>query len=119
MSPYLISPLERRPFALEPLLDLADYQISQYGFLPAAEPLSTLPNPYFQQWEDLICNMPSLLKTERFHAEIRDLSVLSVAKLHREEEWRRAYVVLTFLTHAWIWGGGTPNEVFSCRHCPM
>ena len=42
---------------------------------------------------------------------VDELPILSTSKLNGEPEWRRAYVVLAYLTHAYVWGGEKPKEV--------
>ncbi|KAF3076435.1 Indoleamine 2,3-dioxygenase [Trichoderma lentiforme] len=42
---------------------------------------------------------------------INRLSILSTDGLSTEPEWRRAYVMLAYMTHAYIWAGDNPEEV--------
>lgn len=109
MSPYLISKDEHDL----PQIDLKEFEVTEHGFLPAGQPLARLSSPYYTPWEDLAVKIPQLIQTRTIREEIQQLPILSTAKLHREEEWRRAYVLLAFLTHAHIWGGTQPEEV--CR----
>lgn len=90
---------------------LLNYSISENGFLPGREPLRRLPNPYYAQWETLLDDLPSLIKDRTVRQSVSRIEVLSTSKLHTQEEWRRAYVVLSFLAHAYIWGGEKPSEV--------
>ncbi|XDG07361.1 hypothetical protein ABKA04_006976 [Annulohypoxylon sp. FPYF3050] len=90
---------------------LLNYSISENGFLPEREPLRRLPNPYYAPWETLLDNLPSVIKNGTVRQSVGRMEVLSTSKLHTQEEWRRAYVVLSFLTHAYIWGGEKPSEV--------
>ena len=95
-----------------PLPVLDDYGISaEHGFLPAELPLEVLPDPYYNRWEAIIANLQALLLSKRLRALIHDLPILSTSRLGHPTEWRRAYVVLSFLTHAYIWGGDEPEEV--------
>ncbi|PWI64983.1 hypothetical protein PCL_08342 [Purpureocillium lilacinum] len=43
---------------------------------------------------------------------ISDLTILSTDHLRSEIEWRRAYVVLSYMAQAYVWGGDTPEEVY-------
>lgn len=90
---------------------LQQYEISHYGFLPVDEPLSQLPDEYYRPWEDLIIQLPHLIRNRQFYHEIAKLPILSTERLHSIPEWRRAYVILTFFTHAHIWSDTVPHEV--------
>lgn len=90
---------------------LRRFEISHYGFLPIDEPLSKLPDYYYQPWEELIIQLPELIKTGRIYSEVDNLPLLSTEKLRTVPEWRRAYVILTFFTHAYIWADKEPHEV--------
>lgn len=107
MSPYILPKTEQSPSRL----DLNDFDITENGFLPSEQPLQRLPNPYYHRWEEVAQNLPELIKSRQIRPEIQDLPVLSTKKLHSTPEWRRAYVLLAFMTHAYIWGGDTPCEV--------
>ncbi|KAI1101287.1 indoleamine 2,3-dioxygenase [Jackrogersella minutella] len=87
------------------------YSISENGFLPEREPLKRLPSPYYEPWECLLDHLPSLIKKKTIRKAVENTQVLSTRKIHTEEEWRRAYVVLSFLAHAYIWGGEKASEV--------
>lgn len=91
---------------------LEDYAVSlRNGFLPDTTPLAHLPEPYYNPWESIAADLPDLIKTGRIREEVEGLPILSTDKLHNDAEWRRAYVVLAFLTHAYIWGGQKPKDV--------
>ncbi|KAI0173677.1 indoleamine 2,3-dioxygenase [Hypoxylon sp. FL1284] len=90
---------------------LQSYEVSKNGFLPGREPLKRLSCPYYAPWETVLDDLPSLIKTRAIREAINDISVLSISKLCTEEEWRRAYVVLSFLANAYIWGGQRASEV--------
>lgn len=77
------------------------------GFLPEKLPLTRLPD-YFTPWEDLVNNLPSLILTKRIRSLIDKLPLLEVDQLNSIEEYRRAYSVLGFLTHAYVWGHDEP-----------
>ncbi|KAI1478304.1 indoleamine 2,3-dioxygenase [Daldinia eschscholtzii] len=90
---------------------LNGYSISINGFLPEKAPLDCLPQPYYAPWESILDSLPSMLKNKSAREAIDSIAVLSTDKLHTEEEWRRAYVVLSFLAHAYIWGGEKASEI--------
>ncbi|KIW08826.1 uncharacterized protein PV09_00756 [Verruconis gallopava] len=107
MSPYMLSVEDSAAVRIT----LSDYDITENGFLPSQEPLSALSNSYYSQWEAIASNIPGLIRSGQIRAEVKQLPVLSTAKLHDETEWRRAYVVLAFIAHAYIWGGDKPEEI--------
>ncbi|KAI0185500.1 indoleamine 2,3-dioxygenase [Xylaria flabelliformis] len=94
----------------EDILDLYSL-ISENGFLPAAQPLKRLPDPYYEQWEQILDELPTLLKEKTIRNRIGNLEVLTTTKLNTESEWQRAYMILCFLTHGYIWGGDIPSEM--------
>ncbi|KAF2759836.1 Indoleamine 2,3-dioxygenase [Pseudovirgaria hyperparasitica] len=90
--------------------DLSKYAVTENGFLPADLPLRRLPR-YYEPWEAIITKLSKLLAHDLLHDEIRHLPILSVHKLQTVAEWRRAYVILAFFTHGYIWGGPKPSEI--------
>lgn len=90
---------------------LHSHDISKNGFLPDQEPLRRLPSPYYAPWELVLDDLPSLIKKRLIQIVLDRIPVLSTSKLHTEAEWRRAYVILSFFTHAYIWGGEMASEV--------
>lgn len=97
---------------IPPIPLLEDYDISpEYGFLPMELPLEVLPDPYYNRWEAIVANLQALLLSKRLKGVIQQLPVLSTSRLYNQAEWRRAYVLLSFMTHGYIWGGDKPEEV--------
>jgi indoleamine 2,3-dioxygenase len=80
------------------------------GFLPEEPPLRRL-HQYYKDWEDVVHEVPSLLSANAFRLRAEKLPLLSVSKLKSERQWQRAYVLLSFITHSYIWGGQRPAEV--------
>ncbi|KJZ74890.1 hypothetical protein HIM_05799 [Hirsutella minnesotensis 3608] len=109
MSPHALSKSEAHahddPFSFQ------KYAITRNGFLPVEEPLKMLSDSYYAPWEKVIQCLPGLLNAGRLRRDINGLPVLSTNKLRDEAEWRRAYVILTFLTHAYVWGGERAEEM--------
>ncbi|KAE8152474.1 Indoleamine 2,3-dioxygenase subfamily [Aspergillus avenaceus] len=96
---------------LPPVPVLADYGISpDHGFLPPEPPLDILPDPYYVKWEWTVTNLQSLLLSKRIRDVIDRMPILSTSYLQSDSEWRRAYVVLGFILHGYVWGGSTPAE---------
>lgn len=93
---------------------LGDYDLSpEYGFLPADLPLEILPDPYYNKWEAIVANLQALILSKRLRGIVDRLPVLSSSRLQHPAEWRRAYVLLTFIIHSYIWGGEEPEAVRS------
>lgn len=90
---------------------LSDYGISPTtGFLPEVLPLTRLPDPYYHKWESIVSELQPLILSRRIRSVADDLPVLSTAGLEHDAEWRRAYSLLCFMAHAYIWGGDSPAE---------
>ncbi|KAL8342997.1 hypothetical protein RB598_004383 [Gaeumannomyces tritici] len=106
-----MSPHETTSKQSAALDDLATtFTVTTNGFLPAETPLARIPDAYYQPWETLARDLPKLLREGKLRSAIDNLPILDCSRLGPEPEWRRAYIVLTFLTHAYIWGGETPSE---------
>ncbi|KAI3395392.1 hypothetical protein diail_1383 [Diaporthe ilicicola] len=94
-----------------PLPVLSDYGISpSHGFLPEALPLTRLPDPYYNKWEAIVANLQALILSRRLRGVIDRLPVLSTIGLEHDAEWRRAYSLLVFMAHGYIWGGDSPSD---------
>lgn len=102
-----------------PPIPLDEFRVSyETGFLPINTtnrkvPLHRLSNPYYSPWEDVISDLPQLIQTGEIRQRVLDLPVLSIDCLGTDDEaeWQRAYLVLAFLTHAYIWGGEKAQDV--------
>jgi indoleamine 2,3-dioxygenase len=91
---------------------LESYGITNNGFLPAEPPLTRISNPYYEPWEDLVDVLPQLLNEHRIRERVDyDLPLLDLVYLESEPEWQRAYLVLSLIAQAYIWGGELPSEV--------
>lgn len=96
---------------LLPIPILEDYGLSgRYGFLPSTLPLTRLPDPYYNQWEAIVSNLQALILSRRLRGVVGKLPILSTVGLVNEEEWQRAYSILCFIAHGYIWGGDIPEE---------
>ena len=94
-----------------PIPVLADYGLSPtHGFLPDVLPLTRLPDPYYNKWEAIVANLQGLILSKRLHGVVDRLPVLSTIGLEHDAEWRRAYMLLCFMAHGYIWGGDSPSE---------
>lgn len=93
-------------------IDLPKYGVStRNGFLPHQAPLKKLANSYYSSWETLIPQLPVLLKASSLRSHVDALPVLSTRHLTSESEWQRAYLILSFFTHSYIWEAGGPSQV--------
>lgn len=102
---------------LPPVPSPEDYGISPlHGFLSPEAPLEVLPDPYYAKWEAVLANLQPLLLSKRVRSLVDRLPILSTAHLRTDAEWRRAYVVLVFLLHGYVWGGDRPAEVRSGKN---
>jgi len=96
---------------LPPIPVLSDYAISPaHGFLPEVLPLSRLPDPYYNRWEAVGANLQALILSKRLRGVVDRLPVLSTLGLEHDAEWRRAYSLLCFIAHGYIWGGDSPSD---------
>ncbi|TKA26457.1 hypothetical protein B0A50_05293 [Salinomyces thailandicus] len=88
-----------------------DYDVSpEHGFLSSEPPLQALPDKYYEPWEYVIKNLQGLLLSKRLREVVYRLPILSTDRLESEPQWRRAYSILAFISHAYIWGGDKPME---------
>ena len=101
---------------------LEDYGLSaNHGFLPEHPPLARLENPYYAPWETLLEKLGPLIETRKVREWVNALPVLTPGRLVSEAEQKRAYMMLGFMAHAYIWGGidacevCTPIVCYQCR----
>ncbi|KAJ5738006.1 Indoleamine 2-3-dioxygenase [Penicillium malachiteum] len=93
-----------------PNINLDEYAISENGFLPSSLPLAMLTNNYYEPWENIAQHLPALLQSGHIRSMVDKLPLLTTENLRTEPEWRRAYSILGFITHAYIWGGQLPED---------
>ncbi|KAI9759779.1 MAG: nicotinamide n-methyltransferase [Chaenotheca gracillima] len=106
---------------IPPIPRLENYGLSPHnGFLPSEPPLQSLPDPYYSKWENIVSNLQGLLLSKRLRGVIDALPTLSTSRLRGEPEWRRAYSLMAFMSHAYIWGGDKPSDRLpSCISIPF
>ncbi|KAM3446895.1 hypothetical protein MY4038_010347 [Beauveria bassiana] len=96
---------------LPPIPSLNDYGLSNtHGFLPSELPLARLPDPYYNKWEAIAANLSALILSRRLRGVIDRLPVLATIGLEHDAEWRRAYSILCFMVHGYIWAGDSPLD---------
>ncbi|KAM5443158.1 putative indoleamine 2,3-dioxygenase [Microsporum ferrugineum] len=99
------------------VIDLDEFRVTRAAFLPEVCPLTVLPDPYYEPWEYAASRLPQLLECGSLRSTVEALPVLCTERLKSEAEWRRAYVVLAYMAHAYIWGGDEPKEVLLPQIC--
>lgn len=80
------------------------------SFLPNDKPLQNLPS-FYALWEGAAKGLPILNQQGNSRTEIGKLPLLSTDHLVTIEQWRRAYVVLSFLAHSYVWNEGLDNAI--------
>ncbi|KAH7156083.1 Indoleamine 2,3-dioxygenase [Dactylonectria macrodidyma] len=107
MSPHAI------PQRTSQSAELRKFSVSRNAFLPENAPLKQLPDAYYEPWELVVHNLPALIEKGEtgIRRAVQQLPVLSTDRLRSEPEWRRAYMILAFMTHAYVWGGEKPEEI--------
>ncbi|KAK4167800.1 Indoleamine 2,3-dioxygenase [Cladorrhinum sp. PSN259] len=113
MSPCEPLPLTRAELNSSDIsqIVLEDFDVTSNGFLPDDQPLERLPSPYYEPWESLAKDLPVHLQDQTLRSLVDRLPILSTTHLKTESEWRRAYVILGFLTHGYVWGGDKAAEI--------
>ncbi|KXT01854.1 hypothetical protein AC578_2145 [Pseudocercospora eumusae] len=89
---------------------LPSYGISMNGFLPADYPLERLPHDYYQPWENVIKEIPTLIELQQIRQVVDEMPLLSTQFLASEAEWQRAYSMLAVIAQGYIWAGPEPSE---------
>lgn len=92
------------------LPDLDAFDISPtLGFLSNHPPRPSFSNPHFAQLDEVAASLPALIATGSLRQRLDSLPYLDPIHLSSEGDHRRAYVVLGFLIHAYVWGGPKEN----------
>ena len=109
MSPHAVP--VGSPHSLKSSGDLSKFAVTQNAFLPANSPSKFLSDPYYEPWELVAQHLPQLIDSGHIRDAVTQLPILHTDLLASEAEWRRAYVILAYMTHAYVWGGQKPEEV--------
>jgi indoleamine 2,3-dioxygenase len=75
------------------------------GFLPPQDPLRRLPSAY-EAWEQLAADLPKLLVSDKLRRMVDRLPGVDTAELAPGPQLERAMMLLSYLGHAYVWGGG-------------
>ena len=86
-------------------MELEKFKISnETGFLPE-KPSQTLLGDYFSEWESVAQRIPQLIACKGLREEVnKNLpeKEFSTTTLTTEEQWQRAYTIITFLAQAYL-----------------
>lgn len=94
-----------------PVVDLAQYWVDPVtGFVPGTPPLTRLSST-FDDWEALVPNVPTLIRSRRFPKALEDLPPFPVEALDTDAELERALLLLCHFANVSVWGGAEPNLV--------
>ena len=77
------------------------------GFLPEPDPLRELPAG-FAAWEERAFELGRLIVAGRVRRAIEWMPLLDPGALADGPDLRRAMLLLSFLGHAYVWGGRSP-----------
>src|SRR5437588_4245893 len=94
---------------------IAAFELShERGFLPLHDPLPRLPRA-FDAWETVALDLPKLLISDQVRRTIADLPPFPVEAISDSRERERAMVLLSYLGHAYVWGGPRPQLILPAR----
>lgn len=86
-------------------MNLSTYSLDAVrGFLPATDPLASLP-PEFAAWNEVGRELPKLLVSDQLRPRLECMPALPVDRLSGPRELERAMLLLSYLGHAYVWGG--------------
>jgi indoleamine 2,3-dioxygenase len=112
MSPHAVRPEDLPAGATySSSTDLSKFCVTRNAFLPEDQPCQHLADPYYEPWEAVAQHLPRLIQTDGIRDAVSRMPVLSTDSLRTEEEWRRAYLLLAYMTQAYVWGGEKPEDV--------
>jgi indoleamine 2,3-dioxygenase len=96
---------------------LEDYDVSEtLGFLPSSL-LSSLPSRYYSPWELAAAKLRNLPKGATIREDILCMPLLETKNLVNEDAWRRAYVILGYLSNAFLFASNPPEKVRIPQFC--
>ena len=89
-------------------MELNNYKIvASRGFLPYPDPVLSLPKA-FDAWEHIAVCLPELLREGRLRQQVAKLpqEIPVSAELKTEGEYWRAFCLLAFVSHSYVWCEG-------------
>jgi len=94
---------------------IAAFEISsERGFLPLQDPLKRLPKA-FEAWESVALGLPKLLVSDQVHRTIAELPPFPIEAIKADRERERAMLLLSYLGHAYVWGGPGAETTLPAR----
>jgi indoleamine 2,3-dioxygenase len=84
------------------------------GFLPPKDPLNRLPRP-FDAWEGVASTLPKLFASDHLRHTLENLPPFPIDALSLNRERERAMLLLSYLGHAYVWGGARPARILPAR----
>ena len=91
---------------------LEAYDVSpRTGFLPEIVSDETNLPPIYLPWIHVTQHLQNLIMQDQIRSVVDGLPVLSCQHLETISQRRKAYSMLGFICHAYIWGGEEPAEV--------
>jgi indoleamine 2,3-dioxygenase len=87
---------------------------SERGFLPLQDPLARLPEP-FEDWERVASALPKLFASDHLRRTLEALPPFPAGLITDDRARERAMVLLSYLGHAYVWGGVKPAEILPAR----
>ena len=92
----------------------AEFVKPERGFLPSQDPLQRLPQP-FEAWEQFAVGLPKHLASDHIRRTIEQLPPFPVDRIADRRERERAMTLLSYVGHAYVWGGDKPAAVLPSR----
>jgi len=96
------------------LTSISAPELSERGFLPSEDPLRRLPKP-FDAWEDAASSLPKLFASDHLRRNLETLPPFPLEEIATDRERERAMVLLSYVGHAYVWGGAQPAPVLPSR----
>jgi indoleamine 2,3-dioxygenase len=94
---------------------IAAFEISrERGFLPLQDPLPRLPKT-FDAWENVAQRLPKLFVSDQLRRTIAELPPFPIEAIHDSGERERAMLLLSYLGHAYVWGGARAETILPAR----
>ncbi len=89
---------------------LAPYEIdSERGFLPAHDPLITMPK-VLGGWVEIAEKLPKFLVSSQVRLAVEKMPTIEVDGLRSDDELERAMLAFSFIGHAYVWGEASPPQ---------
>jgi indoleamine 2,3-dioxygenase len=87
---------------------------AERGFLPLQDPLTRLPR-LFDEWEIVALSLPKLFASDHLRRTFEQLPPFPIEAIGNDPERERAMVLLSYLGHAYVWGGDKPAQTLPQR----